>query len=628
MRALFYKELREHGLVLLLVIGFQLAFIGLLFLYALLNKSQINPHETTAAYMSFLPLLCAMNLGHRLVALEYTGKTQLFLEALPVSRLQVFMVKWLIGLAVLGGLSASAYGLGLLAGLRSQPWDAWYQSIIASRVFVYALFLHCVFFAFGFLGRYRIPLAIICFFAVMTLDMQSDWEVKKLGPLALIFNERFVFERELFPLKNIMITLAMTLGAFMLSLTMALSREGNMASWLGRKMSHREKVFFVVIVISFVVALGVLDERKQKAPYEMTDAVSQADNGVSVHIERDSKLDEQDLEQLSLWLHGELVGLKAYLSLDNIPQVFITQRRDLDPGKYEVASLRHSEGFLLRLHYDPRTWRPRHFLAWLVPHILRSTSEDRVLHEPNRWLLEGFGHFWARRNLADTQADQLLLLRALHGSSRDFSAADTAAWFVFQERVGRDIASACAWFGLDLFSRRFGEEATRSMLHQKLGGGLPSYLRASVGQWRRPLPDLIAQLSGASHQSFIQDWDRELERLRLLNKDSLGGVVPIAGLLEVVNLAQDSHRLRFRLDHQPLLDTAYEFRYVHLPLEDVEIDPEDIVVEGISPGAGTDWNNLPKTYSPGSRIAWSFAYHSSLLDCDVISGWKRLEVQP
>ena len=83
--ALVSKELREHGVVVAAAIAISaLALAGLL-----MQLSDLGGRFL--ALLRFTPtmgILLAMVAGNRLFAREYAGKTQLFLEAIPVSRLR------------------------------------------------------------------------------------------------------------------------------------------------------------------------------------------------------------------------------------------------------------------------------------------------------------------------------------------------------------------------------------------------------------------------------------------------------------------------------------------------------------------------------------------------------------
>ena len=63
----------------------------------------------------------AWGVSSRLVAHEFAGRTQLFLEALPVSRTRVLLVKLLLGFLLFGGAMLAATVLAALVDARHDP---------------------------------------------------------------------------------------------------------------------------------------------------------------------------------------------------------------------------------------------------------------------------------------------------------------------------------------------------------------------------------------------------------------------------------------------------------------------------------------------------------------------------
>ena len=72
--------------------------------------------------------------------------------------------------------------------------------------------------------------------------------------------------------------------------------------------------------------------------------------------------------------------------------------------------------------------------------------------------------------------------------------------------------------------------------------------------------------------------------------------------------------------------TRVHLRHLDLPLFDVEINPDAVRSEDRFLPLVADVD-LPGTYAPGARLAWTFALHSEVLGCEVLSGWKRQVVR-
>src|SRR5688572_6799605 len=100
-RALVAKELGQHGLALA---GTTLLFaVAWLSAYAS-GESQartLTPFAFLATFAGWPMAAAALYLGHRLVVAEYFGRTQRFVEALPIPRGRMALVKGAFGLACL-----------------------------------------------------------------------------------------------------------------------------------------------------------------------------------------------------------------------------------------------------------------------------------------------------------------------------------------------------------------------------------------------------------------------------------------------------------------------------------------------------------------------------------------------
>ena len=93
-RALILKELREHGWILLAVL--LLDALG----YAVIASSAKDEGSAFVALQRFtlwFGCLTALVVNNRLVVREFTARTQLFLETLPITRSRVITVKLTLG---------------------------------------------------------------------------------------------------------------------------------------------------------------------------------------------------------------------------------------------------------------------------------------------------------------------------------------------------------------------------------------------------------------------------------------------------------------------------------------------------------------------------------------------------
>jgi ABC-type transport system involved in multi-copper enzyme maturation permease subunit len=149
---LLRKEAREHGAVFVAT-----AAIGAVALFAVLNVAANTGGRFVglARFLLTIGPLLAFVLANRLLVREYTGRTQFFLETLPIGRARAFATKWLLGC----GLMLLATGLAWVVTLRFARRTEVLASDAAIGVLWCAAAFSVAVWSFaalaGMLGRYR-----------------------------------------------------------------------------------------------------------------------------------------------------------------------------------------------------------------------------------------------------------------------------------------------------------------------------------------------------------------------------------------------------------------------------------------------------------------------------------------
>src|SRR6185436_12712021 len=194
-RTLFAKELRQHGAALagisaLLALAFSLGRS------LMAREARVLSELEVVSSFALGPLVAAaLYLGHRLVVAEHYGRTQRFVEALPVRRGHLALVKAVFGLVWIELWAAFALLLGV-AGATTEPIGSRFLGILAARLGLYAFALWGVVFLLGFFGRLRLPLGGALVALALVLDRSTAWRLEAFGPLALIQRTTFAFERQ------------------------------------------------------------------------------------------------------------------------------------------------------------------------------------------------------------------------------------------------------------------------------------------------------------------------------------------------------------------------------------------------------------------------------------------------
>lgn len=621
---LIRKELRQHWLpfaflATLLAIGAAGALAG----HYMRGRSS-SVFTGLRFFLQFALPASALLLCGRLVVAEYRAKTQLFLEGLPLPRWRMIATKFCFGLGALWLFTAAVLAAAGWMLSAHEAMTPRFAAILACRALVCAWFWHSFFFAAGLLGRYRWPILFLTALAVGMVDVLSAWEVQRFGPFVLL-DERFGAEREHFPIEALRATAiiagVLTLTAFAL----ALMREGSVSSLMAERMSHREKVFIAVVLLGATATAGLMDEHREKAPYDLRGAAAAVGEGTLVKVSGPRKA----ADELAGALRDELAELRAYLGIASLPPVFVVNRVDLDAGKFERGQLAKAEGFVVRANYTASGFDRTRFLAWLIPELLDHRSHDRTQREAGRWVRDGFGEFWVRRARVaqPLAADREVALRAAYAVAGELSASDVLQWHRVRERVGEGVAIGLAWSGLKAVAAARGEDGCRDFLRGLLAEPVRRDVRATIHDLQHPWTESL----GMSMDELVAAWNSALARARRDLSAELAAVprVRLAIVQKSVTLATTV--LGYRLSVFPPLAGAVEYRvrYLSLPGLDEPVEEDDVLDEAAQASLNEPIEGeLAESFSRGGRVLVGAAIFVPQLGCDVISGWQRIDLGP
>ena len=623
--SLVRKELQEHAVGFLLL-GLSLAAVlALVVVGARVGHQERGPLDALRSYVVLATLMGASVVNQLLITREYSGRTQLFLETLPIPRRTILLTKLGLGLAITLGTLVPAVAACAALAWSPLAMDPRFLLILAARALAFGLFGYAFFFAFSFLGRYRFPCLILATVALAYVAEATDVVLERAGPFALL-DGTFASERAVAPSEHLLWTLGLSAFLLAVGLLLGLQREGSVAALLAQSMSQREKAFVAVIIVSSMVAVAALEGRRQKEPFDLKDAVEVHGSGARVELSPASLPAGRELAER---VHGELVELTEYLGAPALPPVFLTARRDLDPFRFERGRVGEAEGLLVRLRYPAEPWSDEPLAAWVVREALATHTRGRALREPGRWLLDGIGLYWARRSAAGQPLSSTpdLTLRALYGTPDGVSKQTVDRWLRFREHVGEDVASAVAWSGLATLARQVGPERVQRLLRATLGARPDKDVRAVWSAWRSPFARTFERETGVGYDAFLTRWRADLEAERSLQAQRLARVPRLEGALRVAPLSGGTRRLSYasRISPPTADGTPVHFRYAQLPLFDTELAPDTIRSEDRFAPLPDD-TELPGTWARGARLAWTVALRSEELGCEVISGWQRQQV--
>ncbi|MHA3775027.1 hypothetical protein ACXR0O_26195 [Verrucomicrobiota bacterium sgz303538] len=508
-RGLLEKELRQHAttfafLVVVLLVGLA-SITGNRFL------SQIEGTGLGGVRLLLLTVvpLASVMLGHVLIAGEYSRKTQLFLEGLPLPRWRMLAVKYMLGLTVL----VVSVGATLLVGLRKEnEMDALtsvFASILIAKTFGWAFFVYSLFFTHALLGRYRIPSVALLCFALLHLH-ELGVPLGKFAAFQLI-DQRFAYEAHHFPQPELLVTLLTSLVLVGFSFWLGLARDSGLVTMLAQRMSGREKVLFSFITLGVLMSVAYAHERREQTEAVRMPGVVELERGLiyvaaSAAVNAPTSTEEAAVKRIVPRAVQELEDLAKYLGCSTMPRVFIVHRRDFPVGRFENGGLKQQQGLMLRANLAGESFSEDGFLERLVQEVLLLKSAGRAGMEPNAWVLDGFPSWWTRRQRRQREQNQKIPdvvepSRAL--AQRTITEQDLRHWFTFRKTVKEENATICAREAIELLRMHYGEQVCRAFLGAMLARDLSGDVRGWLSDSFNPMPRRFERATGAPLKQFV-----------------------------------------------------------------------------------------------------------------------------
>ncbi|MGE0786985.1 MAG: ABC transporter permease [Sandaracinaceae bacterium] len=500
---LLRKELREHGWVLAALAFFIGGLQGLLVLGSAIAPRTITMLETHASFVRlFLPII-GVALGRRLVVREYYGRTQRFLEALPIPRGAIFAVKLTCGLAVM--LAASSFSLAVSAGVAAvrEPISIGWLAIIAARTFAFTLALWAVFFSFGFLGRWRVPAYLLVALAILFIDQVTELEPSRIPPFSLV-NDTFVLERFHAPFADLAFTVGGALLLFVLAGWLALGREGTLAQGLARPMSRTERVAATLVLGLGSIFSSVIDPATDETAFafdEGSDVVTRGSVDVLVGADR------VPAELVAARLDADLRALASRLGWTALPRVHVALRNDLTPHRYDPVELDPSDdAVLVRAHYVDDAFDVARFSAYVMERVIDRATDGRARHEAYAWVRAALAS-----SIADPDDGRLVAFYA-HARRPDFTTLER--WNRGAERFGAPVMRALAHTAGRALEREAGSDGLDAFARSVLERDPAPGVFAAAGLATDPIAARLERTTGLGRDRLADAWAADVRAAR------------------------------------------------------------------------------------------------------------------
>ncbi|GAB4194954.1 MAG: hypothetical protein OHK0013_00620 [Sandaracinaceae bacterium] len=520
--ALLRKELAQHAAVIGLVLLLSpLAWV--FFLLATLGApTTISYTEIHVSFMRVVLVPLAFAVGNRLVVTELYGRTQLFLEALPVGRSEPFVVKWILGALVLVGVGlASMLGAVAVASAR-EPIDTGFLLSLGARTIVFTLTLWSFLFTMGLLGKLRVPIYLVLSLVLVVLVETTELELLRLGPIALIGPD-MPLSRAGVPWSETLVSLGIALGFVMTAVVLLSVREGSLQEVLSKPMSSRELAMVGIASVTVLVVWTGLQPPPQPAPYQMSGEHVVRARSVPLVVGYARPEARAAAEALVAQLEPSLLSLRDAMGWSALPESRVVLRASLDGRTFEQAALRAGDGALVRANFLPEA-RPDlvGLEAALVRALLDDRSHGRARFEPQAWVRAGFPLWWAAcgphrargSGCALSLERRAIAQLALHDSetgSRGVDRARIVAWDTLREEEGERVAESLGATGIATLARLGGASAPASFARALFGTWAPDDSRVVLSTlWSPPHARLVASTS-VDEATLHSAWRADLE---------------------------------------------------------------------------------------------------------------------
>ncbi len=508
--ALTWKEVREHWLVVLLL-GATLPFgWGIFALSVLASPTTVTYLEAHVSFLRFMIPIAGLAMGNRLVVTELHGRTQRFVESLPMRRWEPLLVKFVLGLVVLEGIALlSLVGTEIFALMR-EPFELRFFAILALRTTTFVLMLWCVFFTMGFFGRVRIPIYIVQILALILIASTTQLELMHFGPIALV-GPLMSTDRETWPWSDVGVALGIAAVYLGIGGALVSIREGSVQERLAKPMSQRDLAMVGIAIMALLTIWGAFEHEAEPLPYVMTGQVLRSQTlpitiGYGdVAVAPDARLLLDDLDH-------DVGTLARAMELSSMPQMRVVLRRTLGARTYEPVTLSHADGMLVRANFLSSVHPDRDAIsAAVIEGMLDARTRQRAHFEPRRWWRDGLATYWAydQGALPPTRLAQACWATRTRGP--DVPRIDHF------ERLREELG--------DVVARSLAATGVMAIEHAHAGGVVaiarttfPSSptedVRTTLSEHFHPLHAQIADATGLGTDAVTTAWDATLHDLR------------------------------------------------------------------------------------------------------------------
>lgn len=459
MRHLVLKELKEHGWVLLALLA--LFSIGL---GVQLSRADDEGGRFVAlrSFVLIWGTLAALVAGNRLIVREYTGKTQLFLEALPIGRARVVWTKWLVGLWWVSGVTTAAWGATWWWMSRTTSLDAAAAlfALVPSLLWMTLLWSLC--FAAGLLGRYRLLFWIVLGLLAFGLDQVGQVQLSELPPIGLV-SERLAVAGAWPRPEDVAAALVGLVVAAAAGVVLAIAGEGAIVTTLSGRMTSRERLAAVsTMLVGFLLFTALAKERARPA-FALESVTPKDSEAGPIGVLPGEGVSPEQAQALADQLAVDVVSFTRAMGWPPLAGVYVVAQRGLDPDLVIRAPLGERDGIVLQANLADARFDVVNLRYRVLHAVVGDHTKNRALEEDRHWLLDGLAAYWVVRDDAEARA-----LQRARAAAAPFGLSPEMVerWDETFERAGDCFGMALSFTLVDALVEELGEAKVVEVFRQ------------------------------------------------------------------------------------------------------------------------------------------------------------------
>lgn len=511
--SLLFKDLREHGVAFVtLAMGFFLVVLVALVQQSLGEFKMSSFEVIRFSLITLIPLITFI-VGNRLIVREYTGGTRRFVEALPIGNFAPLLVKYFIGLVYICALCAIVVFLSASTASEAEDVSTRYlQMLLIKTITIGVLFWSVVFFV-SFTGRIRLVIYVVMGLTLLYLINSPGFDQSRLAPLALMDRQLFIFERDVFPTQDCIVTLAIAMGFVLSGFGLALFNEGSIAEQLGKPISRRDMAAFGVLGLGCLTVYATLEKHWVEETYETAGSHVLRSESPEIVVSYLAPENKAQAERIMNTLQTNLIAFQADVGLATTPQVIIALNTELEHTEIEPELMGN---VLLNANFtDYGDYEHGLLQSIAMHHSLLSLTNGRWDFETRHWLLDGFARWWAEG--AETAKNSVLntelFAQALLAKRRfNFDKSPLLIWQTITDQFGFEAADALSYSAILFLEEKIGKEKLVELavdyINEEVGdSSIESVQRMFLSDESR-----FKKLTGLPIDKFSDEWLAWLEQ--------------------------------------------------------------------------------------------------------------------